>query len=360
MSEILYFILFIAGLFMVIKGSDWFIDAAVWAAEVFRVPPLIIGATVISICTTMPETFVSGAASIMGEPAMALGNALGSIAVNNGLILAVLWIFSRPVIENRKEFLQNSIFLLTLLLLLMAVGLFFSQIGTLTGCVLILLLILYIIHNFRSARRLMDLDIQYDIVDDEKTRGDLHHDEQPEGVVYDETENDFDISARILTRKIIFFALGIGLVLLGSNLLVGSGIHIAELFQVPAVMIAVVFTSVGTSLPELITVITSIRKKATNLGLGNILGASILNIIQAVGISAVIAPISMTNEKSILNFQLPFLSFLILSIILIGSFSRQRLLRFGGCWLLALYVIYLSVNLLRERMPLFGPLIFGA
>lgn len=361
MAEILYFILFGAGLFMVIKGSDWFIDSAVWAAEVFRVPPLIIGATVVSICTTMPETFVSAAASAMGEPAMALGNALGSIGVNNGLILAVLLIFTKPVIENRKEFLQNSVFLFLLILLLWAVGLLFSQIGRLMGAVLIVLLILYIIHNFLSARRLMDLDIQYDIVDDELTWDHLDpHRSMPEGMVYDEKENDFDISAQMLTRKIVFFVLGVGLVLLGSNLLVENGIQIAEIFRVPTVLIAVVFTSVGTSLPELVTVIASIRKKASNLGLGNILGASILNIVQAVGISALILPVPMSEEKSILLFQLPFLAVMILSVMLFGGLSKERFAGMSGYWLMTLYVIYLFVNLLREKIPVLGPLIFGA
>ncbi|MDF2654206.1 MAG: sodium:proton exchanger [Bacillota bacterium] len=361
MSEFLYFILFITGLLMVIKGSEWFIDAAVWGAEVFRVPPLIIGATIISICTTMPETFVSAAAAAMGEPVMALGNALGSIGVNSGLILAVLWIFTRPVIDNRIAFLQNSGFLLFLLLLLIAAGLLFQQVSRLIGAILLILFILYIIHNFRAAKKIINFDIQYDIVDDHMIRGDLDtHNSQPEGTIYDEHENDFDISAQTLTKKIVFFALGIGLVLLGSNLLVESGIRIAEIFHVPAVMIAVVFTSIGTSLPELITVIASIRKKASNLGLGNILGASILNIVQAVGISAIISPIPMSGEKSLLIFQLPFLALMILSVLFLGMSGRERLPKWGGYWLLALYFVYLSANLLREKMPLLGPLVFGA
>ena len=106
MAELLHFILFTAGLFLVIKGSDWFVDSAVWAAEAFRIPPIIIGATIVSICTTLPETFVSAAAALKGESVMSLGNALGSIGVNTGFILAFLLFFTRPSIENRREFLK--------------------------------------------------------------------------------------------------------------------------------------------------------------------------------------------------------------------------------------------------------------
>ena len=361
MITALFIVLFLAGLFLVIKGSDWFIDSAVWAAEVFRIPPLIIGATVISICTTVPETFVSATAAALGQPAMAMGNALGSIGVNLGLILAVLLIFTKPVIENRREFLQSSVFLFALLILLIFTGVVLSQIGKITGVVLILLFILYIVHNFSSAKKLMDLDIIYDIVDDEMT---LNHQDShrslPDGVVYDEDENDFDVSVQVLTTKIVFFALGAGCVLLGSNLLIGSAVHIAEIFHVPTMMIAVIFTSLGTALPELITLIASIRKEASNLGLGNVLGASILNILQAVGISALLSPVPLEGEKSILLFQLPFLAMMALSIILFGLFHKRELPKRSGYWLLVLYFIYITVNLLRENLPLVGPLIFGA
>jgi cation:H+ antiporter len=361
MTEFFYFVLFIAGLLMVIKGSDWFIDSAVWAAEVFRVPQIIIGATVISICTTLPETFVSATAAIKGEPAMAVGNALGSIGANIGLVLGILLLFTSPVVQNRKEFLINSSFLGVLLCTLWLIGFLFHQVSRLAGCILIIFFILYIIHNFLSAKKLMDPDIRYDIVDDEEfeynpseTLGSM-----PEGLTYDEEENDFDISSKTLIKRIAAFILGIGFVLFGSNLLVVNGIKIAELLHVPTILVAVIFTSVGTSLPELITAITSIKKKVSNLGLGNLLGASILNIIQVTGVSALILPLPMSEERSILTFQLPFLTVMVISVICFGLYNKKKFSKWNGYWMIALYLVYLTVNLLREQTPFLGPILFS-
>jgi len=359
MAEISYFILFAAGLLMVVKGSDWFVDSAVWAAEAFRIPSIIIGATIVSICTTLPETFVSAAAALKGETVMAVGNSLGSIGVNTGLILAVLFMYTQPAIENRKEFLKNGFFLLFLLLSLWAVGFLFGDINKPMGIGLIILLILYIYNNVISARKLMDLDIQYDIVDEEDV-GHLTdpYSFMPEGIAYDEKENDFNVSMQLIVKKIVFFVFGVLLVIIGSNLLVDNGIKIALLLNVPSFLISVIFTSVGTSLPELITAITSIRKGVSNLGIGNIIGANILNIIQVIGISALLRPIPVAAEKSILSFQLPVLFLMILSVILYGLFDKGRLSKWGGLWLFVLYLIFLSVNLMRESAPILGPIIF--
>lgn len=359
MAVFLYFILFAAGLLMVVKGSDWFVSSAVWAAEAFRIPSIIIGATIVSICTTLPETFVSSAAVLKGETTMAVGNALGSIGANMGLILAILLVAARPTIENRKEFIKNCIFLATLLLTLWAVGFLFGVINRPMGIGLILLLLLYIINNVISARKLMDLDIQYDIVDEEDIiDNNVSNAPMPEGIAYDEAENEFDVSFQTLARKISFFILGIFCVIFGSNLLVDNGIEIAEILHVSSFMIAVVFTSIGTSLPELVTVITSARKGVSNLGIGNIIGASILNILQVVGISSLLRPVSIANEKSILSFQLPVLIAMVLAVICFGLFNKGRLSKWSGICLLVLYFIFLSVNILREAAPILGPVLF--
>lgn len=359
MTELSYFILFAAGLFMVIKGSDWFVDAAVWTAEAFRIPSIIIGATIVSICTTLPETFVSSAAALKGESVMSLGNALGSIGVNTGFILALLVFFTRPFIENRRELIRNGLFLAVLLLLLWAASFFFGKISRPMGIALIFLFLIYIINNVIAARKLMDLDIRYDIVGDEDVLDHTNASESmPEGVAYDESENDFDISYQTLARKIIFFTLGVSFVILGSNLLVDNGMHIAELMHVPTFMIAVIFTSGGTSLPELITVIASVRKGVSNLGIGNVIGANILNIVQVIGISALLHPLAAADEKSILSFQLPILLVMVLIATGSGMLTRGRLSKWSGVLLFALYLIFLAVNILRGGAPILGPVLF--
>ncbi len=359
MAELLYFMLFAAGLLMVVKGSDWFVGSAVWAAEAFRIPSIIIGATIVSICTTLPETFVSAAAALKEEPVMAVGNSLGSIGVNTGLILALLLIFARPAIENRKAFLKNAFFLAFLLLALWTAGFFAGDIGRPVGVALIALLVLYVWNNVLSAAKLMDLDIQYEIVDSEDVNDLIDpHSPMPEGIAYDESENDFNVSLQIIIRKVVFFALGIFFVLLGSNLLIDNAIRIAEALEVPHFMVSVILTSIGTSLPELITVVTSVKKGVENLGIGNIIGANILNILQVIGISALLFPIPAAAEKSILLFQLPVLMTMVLSLICFGFFGKGRLGRREGIWLFLLYLLFLVVNIMRESTPVLGPILF--
>lgn len=359
MTEFLYFFLFSAGLLMVIKGSDWFVNSAVWAAEVFRVPSIIIGATIVSICTTIPETIVSATAAFKGEPIMAVGNAIGSIGVNTGFILAILLIFTKPLIENRKEFLKEGIFLLFLVSLIWVIGIIYGQIGRVIGIGLLVLFIAYIIRNIFSARQLMDLDIHFEIQDEEHIMNHIDPiSNMPEGLVYDEADNDFDISFQTMAQKILFFIFGVALVLLGSNLLIVYGIKIANLIHVPTLLISVVFISGGTSLPELVTVITSIRKGVSNLGIGNLIGANILNIIQVIGFTALLHPLSLTNEKSVLTFQLPIVIVMSLSVLCFGFLNKGRLKRWNGIWLLILYFIFLTVNILRKSAPILGPLLF--
>jgi cation:H+ antiporter len=225
--------------------------SAIWAAEVFRIPQHIIGATIVSICTTLPETFVSSAAALKNEASMAAGSALGSIGVNMGLLLSVLILSYGPKISNRKDFFKHVGFLLLLLALLWGAGFFIGEITRSMALILVLLLLLYIVGNVYFAARLMDLDIQYDIVYDRE--GFQHYDphtNMPEGKVYDEKENDFDISFQVLLKKCFFFCLGVFLVVLGSNLMVDNGIRIAEFYQKPHYVISIVFISIGTSLPS--------------------------------------------------------------------------------------------------------------
>lgn len=359
MYQFLYFILFFIGLIMIIKGSDWFIDSTVWAAEVFRIPQIIIGATIVSICTTLPETFVSMTAAIKGETDMAIGNAIGSIGVNTGLVMALLLIFAAPIIDNRKSFIHNSFFLITVVIIVWIVGFIFHQIGLYSGILLLLIMLLYILKNVDSARRLMDLDINYDIEDDENVSKNIDlFNPMPEGIAYDEAENEFDISKQIIIKKIIFFMIGISFVVLGSNLLVDNGIEIAKLLNVPPILIALIFTSIGTSLPELVTTITSIRKGAVNLGVGNIFGANILNIVQVIGLSAIISPISLGHDLSILYFQIPMVFIMVLVAIGFGIFQHNGYKPWNGIVLLAIYFVFLMVNLLREGTPFLGPLLF--
>ncbi len=335
MGNSLCFVLFILGLVMIIKGSDWFIDAVIWIANAFRIPHIIIGATIISICTTLPETFVSLTASIKGETDVAFGNAIGSIAANTGFILAILLLFASPVIENKKDFVRNGFFLIALLILVMAIGLTAGEIDRMIGVGLICLLVLFLANNVHSAKKLMRSGC---------------------GENQNNGQNCSGIAKSDGMRQALKFSVGVAGVVVGSNLLVDNGIQIAVVLGVPSIVIAAIFTSIGTSLPELVTAITSIRKKASNLGVGNIIGANILNIVQVVSLSSVVTPIPMAHDQVILRVLLPVTLVLVTLAVLYGTFPGFK--RRQGLILLMVYSVFIVLNVWRENTPLIGPLLF--
>ena len=356
MQQFTYFLMFGLGLAMIIKGSDWFIDAVIWTATVFKIPYIIIGATIVSICTTMPETFVSLAASLKGQTDVAFGNAIGSVAINTGVIMVIIIIFAEPFIENMPAFKRSGVLLIGVLIFTWVSGLVLGEITRVIGTMLILFMVYYLISNFLQAKKMMDMDIKYDIEDDMKIdKGHALY----EGVSYDEEEKDINVSRKVILKNIFFFIIGITLVIIGSNLLVDNGIRIAEILGVPSIVIAITFTALGTSLPELVTAITSIRKKVTNLGVGNIIGANILNIVQVLGISSLVTPIPLGKDPSILTFQFPLVIIIVSCAILFGVFGKNGFKRWHGAVIFAFYFIFLISNLLRENMPWFGLIIFG-
>lgn len=337
MDNIIYFALFVLGLVLIIKGSDWFIDAVIWIANVFNIPYIIIGATIVSICTTLPETFVSLTASIKGETDVAFGNAIGSIAVNTGFIMAILLIFAKPIIEDKKDFVKNGVFLIFLMILTIFIAFTKGEIDRWVGAGLLCLLVLYLANNVLSAKKLMQLNID-NTPSDEQQR-----------VVYTKKQ---------ASGYAMKFIVGITFVVLGSNLLVDNGIQIAMILGVPSILIAVTFTALGTSLPELVTTVTSIRKKATNLGVGNIIGADILNIIQVVAVSSIITPIPLAHDRSILNVQLPVTLGIVTLAVLFGACSKSGFKRWHGLVLVLVYSVFVALNMLRENTPILGPFFF--
>lgn len=338
MSNLIYYGLFALGLILIIKGSDWFIDSVIWIANVFKIPYIIIGATIVSICTSLPETFVSLAASVKGETDVAFGNAIGSISVNTGFIMAILLIFAKPLIEDKRDYIINGFFLIFLLIVTLMIGAVKGEINQLTGIVFLCLLVLYLANNVISAKKLMSADCSETLEENQIC------------VVF--TKQSF-------IQYGVRFIVGICGVIAGSNLLVDNGLKIAELLGVPSILIAVIFTSLGTSLPELMTTITSIRKKATNLGVGNIIGADILNIIQVVSVSSLITPIPLAHDASILRVQLPFTLIIVSFAVLFGTYGRNGFKRWQGVILLLCYSLFVIMNLMREKTPIVGPVFFG-
>ncbi|WP_193774343.1 calcium/sodium antiporter [Vallitalea guaymasensis] len=312
MKEFSPYLLFLIGFIMIIKGSDWFIDATIWIAKVLKVPNIIIGATLVSICTTLPEAMVSGSSAINGNASIAFGNALGSIACNTGFILGLTILLSRPEIKQKKKLRRTGLFLVFLLSLLTVFSLVFGEIARVTGFMFLGILVLYLYNNVKDAKM---------------SSSEIKQDEE------------IEVTKSIIIKNIILFAIGITFTIIGANLLVTNGEKIAKMLGVPDIIIGVTLTAFGTSLPELVTAITAIVKKAHDISIGNVLGANILNIILVIGLSSSILPFKI--QPSWLSYHIPFVFAIVLLLVAFTLFNKKRFHRWNGVLMIATYFAYI-------------------
>ena len=307
---VLIFLLFAAGLICIIRGGDRFVDAASWMAAASGVPPFIIGATVVSVATTLPEIIVSLMAALAGEADMAAGNAIGSVTANTALILALSIIFL-PTAVDRIRYLPKTLLLIASIVMLWAMGLS----GTLTplGCMgMFLLFCVFIYENLHSAGLEKPHEQAQEAATDRKT----------------------------VLRNVIFFLLGAGEIILGSRLLVDNGTLIArDVLHIDARVISLTMVAVGTSLPELVTAVSAIIKRRPEITAGNILGANCIDMLLILPLCALSQGGTLPLSRSTLWVDLPF-CLLAALITLAPAIIRKRFSRAQGIAALSLYIIY--------------------
>ncbi len=319
MTTLLPFILFAIGLVLIIKGSDWFVTAAIWVARTFGVPDIIIGATLVSLCTTLPESLVSitAAAKAIPNPELSLSNALGSIACNTGLIMPICIIVAAPEWHNRESFRRNGMILVALFAAVYGVAIYFGAIPRAVGVILLLICAWYLFDNVRQGKR---------------QRADMSLEERP------------PVTSRHVFINIALLAVGITMTIVGANLLVTNTERIARFFGVPDLIIGITLTALGTSLPELMTCITAIMKKAHNISLGNIIGADILNILVVVGGSA--AVIELPTQGRWLTLQFPLTLAILLVTVACSFTTHKRFERRYGFMIFALYATLITLSIM--------------
>lgn len=306
--QIWSFVFLALGLVFIIKGSDWFVDSAIWFAAFFRVPQIIIGAVLVSACTTLPETVVSVSSAMMGNSDIAMGNAIGSIAFNTGFILGLVLLICRPKIYGRKEFFQNGILLMVLLIYVMVNIKLFHGIPVGSGICLLAIFVLFLLNNVHRAK---------------------HND-----IVCDQIETE----KKDLTRMIGLFIIGAALTFVGARLLVIYAERIAKMFGISNSVIGLTVAAMGTSLPELITAIMSMRKNACSLCVGNIIGANIYNILMVIALSSLIG--TLHADGIWMTFYVPMAFLINLALILLAAVHKKHFTRFDGFFILLLYSVY--------------------
>ncbi len=387
-------ILFAAGLLLLIKGGDWFVDSASGIARRFHLPELLIGATVVSIGTTLPEVMVSVQGAMAGSGGMAYGNAIGSIICNTSLI-AALTITLKPGRADRKSMILPVGFFCAAAIFYCCVAYFIGRFDMWVGFILLGMFVVYMALTLlfmkktpKSAER--EIAEYADKLDDEPDPEDKDGDDRTAPV----TVKDLVIEAvcvilggvlmfykgsviryigiamlaafvaygvyaisRLakkkdhipMVRDLFFLIIGAAVIAGGANLLVNSGTAIATELGVPDTVIALTFVALGTSLPELVTAITSLAKGHGALSLGNIIGANLFNLVLVSGASIAISPFDVPAEKLIggmnasLIVDIPVM-LTVMALMIVPAMFRQRLARWQGIVLLGIYAAFCTVQ----------------
>ncbi len=311
-------LLFAAGLLLLIKGGDWFVDGASALARRFHLPELLIGATVVSIGTTLPEVMVSTMSALSGHGEIAYGNAIGSVICNAALIAAIT-IAVRPGKVDPKTLKTPVAFFFAAAAIYCIAAYVFGKFTRVMGFIMLAMFVAYMVVNVLQMKN----------TPSEKQ---------------EETEEEMS-----LAKTLVLLVLGAVLIALGANLLVDNGTLIAQALGVPESVIALTFVALGTSLPELVTAITSLVKGHSDLSLGNVVGANVFNLVLVSGVSVALAPFTIPQSSALLGINsslildLPVMLAVML-ILTVPALIKGKLNRVQGVLLLAVYAAFCVVQ----------------
>ena len=368
-------LLFAVGLVLLIKGGDWFVDGATGIAKRFHLPDIVVGATVVSIGTTLPEVMVSTTGALAGSGAMAYGNAIGSIICNTALIAAIS-ITCNPGPVNVKSMKTPAIFFFMSAGLYCLAAYLLGEFPRWMGFVMLAMFVCYMLLTVRNG--LKNPDAAEEEEEEEGSSG------MPwvglivigvvallvalSGLFFETTpvwfaavlavvalaillfgaklEKESDAERGLILELLLLIA-GAGIIAVGADLLVEHGQVIALGLGVPETVVALLFVALGTSLPELVTTITSLRKGRASLGVGNVIGANVFNLVLVSGVAVTLAPFAVPAENTLLNTGLNLSLVLdipvmlgVMLLMILPAMLRKKLGRWQGLVLLGIYVAF--------------------
>ena len=316
-------LLFIVGLLFLIKGGDWFVDGASALARRFHLPELLIGATVVSIGTTLPEVMVSTMSAVSGHGEIAYGNAIGSVICNSALIAAIT-IAVRPGKVDPKTLRVPVAFFFAAAAIYCVAAYAMGEFTRPLGFVMLAMFVAYMVANVLQMKK-------------------------APAAAEAEAEAENAGEEMSLTKTLVLLVLGAVLIALGANLLVDNGTLIAQALGVPESVIALTFVALGTSLPELVTAITSLAKGHGSLSLGNVIGANVFNLVLVSGMSITVSPFSIPQNSTIMGINsslvmdLPVM-FAVMILLTVPALLKGRLSRWQGVLLLCIYAAFCAVQ----------------
>ena len=312
-------ILFAIGLVLLIKGGDWFVDGATGIAKRFNLPDIVVGATVVSIGTTLPEVMVSTTGALAGSGAMAYGNAIGSIICNTALIAAIS-ITCNPGPVNVKSMKTPAIFFFAAAAMYCLAAYGLGTFPRWLGFVMLTVFVVYMVLTVRNGLK------------------------NPDSVEEEEEEGG---KPKALWQELLLLVIGAAVIAVGADLLVEHGQVIAIGLGVPETVVALLFVALGTSLPELVTTITSLKKGRASLGVGNVIGANVFNLVLVSGVAVSLAPFDVPCENLLLNtglnlslvFDIPVMLG-VMSLMIFPAMATKKLGRWQGIALLCIYAAF--------------------
>ena len=319
-----HYFLLVFGLILLIKGGDWFVDAATSIAKRFKLPELLIGATVVSIGTTLPEVMTSAMGAAAGNGAMAYGNAIGSIICNTSLIAAITIAVKPGKVDKKSVIFPVCTFF--------GVAAFYAlnayvggKFARWSGIVLLIAFVAYMVVTVLNMLR---------------NPTENEHDELETPEIAEEGDSKLG-----LIKEIGMLVISALVIAVGAHLLVESATKIANELGVPQTVISLTIVALGTSLPELVTAITALMKGHGALSLGNIIGANIFNLVLVSGVAVTINPFDVPSAATFLGmntslvFDIP-LFIGVMAIMTIPAIIKGKLSRWQGITLLSLYLAY--------------------
>ena len=316
--------LFAVGLVLLIKGGDWFVDSATGIAKRFRVPEIIIGATVVSIGTTLPEVMVSATAAINQNGAIAYGNAIGSIICNTALIAAIT-IAIRPAPVNRKAICMPVLFFFLSAVIYLVAAYGFGTFDRWLGIVMLFVFAIYMVITIRQGFK--------------------------NPVQVEQQDEEEDSAEGSLLKDIVLLVVSAGLIAVGADMLEGSSVSLATMAGIPTEVVGVTIVALCTSLPELVTAITALAKGHGALSLGNIIGANIFNLVLVSGVAVTISPFAVPQGSTLFGYntskllELPLMVG-VMALMTLPALFGKKLFRWQGLVLLGIYSAFVVLQVL--------------
>ena len=305
-------LLILVGFVLLIKGADLLVDGSSAIAKKLRISEIVIGLTIVSIGTSMPELFVSTTSAIQGAADISIGNIIGSNICNLLLILGISAVIHPVEFQKQTKWIENpmSIILTAIFLIISNTN---QEVGRIEGIILILLFIGFLVYTIIMGRKSQDeviLEISLE-----------------------------EVKKINVFKSIMLIILGIVALKIGGDLVVENAKLVATALNVSEKVIGLTIVAIGTSLPELVTSVTAAIKGDSDIAIGNIIGSNIFNMLLIIGVTSIIQPIPYNVTY---NSQMIIL-FVGMSLMLIFPFikPKDQLSRKNGLILVLLYIFYM-------------------